>query len=181
MTSKKTDDRLNALARSIGLSLGDATLSEPGTYEYTASHGNPEKRDLTGRWRVESHYVDGIPYAEAYAARRFPDGQPEGLEYESEYEFHAHHCVKRVRVTARLPSGDYEYRLTVALSWRLRGNRLVVQPLIGYQSVSLDGKPAAIQELPGDSAPISIAVERDGERLVLVDGADVKRLCRVLP
>jgi len=178
MTAKQREDRLKELALSIGQTLSEAPVAETGTYEYTASYKNPERHELKGSWRVASHLVDGVPYERLYIENRFPDETPQDVAYDSVYEFYAHHCVKRVLVTANLEKGAYEYRLTVVLSWRIRGNRLTVQPLIGYQYISLDGKPAVIQELPPDPVPLSITVEMDDAALVFTDKADVKRLER---
>lgn len=179
MTAKQQDDRLARLALSIGHSLSESPVAETGTYEYTASFKNAERHELKGSWKVVSHLVDGVPYERVYAEHRFPDETPKELSYDSMYEFHTHHCVKRVLVTARLEKGMYEYRLTVVLSWRIREKKLTVQPLIGYQYISLDGKPAVIQELPPDPSPLAIKVEMDGETLVFTDNLDVKRLERI--
>ncbi len=181
MTTKQREDRLEALARSIGQTLSEAPVAETGTYEFTTSYKNPERHELKGTWRVVSHAVNGVPYEELYAANRLVDETPRNLQYQSTYEFHSHHCIKRVMVTADLEKGSYEYRLTVVLSWRIRESRLTVQPLIGYQYISIEGKPAIIQELPPDPSPIGITVEIDDKHLVFTDNADVKRLERIGP
>lgn len=179
MNARKGDERLQNMARAIGQSLREAPVAETGSYEYTASLKSPERHELKGLWRIVSHEVGGEPYAEVYARNRFPDERPASLDYVSTYEFQSHHCIKRVFVSAEIAKGVYEYRLTVVLSWRIRERRLTVQPLIGYQYISMDGKPAVIQELPPDPAPIGISVEFDGDILVFTDGQDVKRLERV--
>jgi hypothetical protein len=188
MAKKKPNEDRDRLAASLAASLPDSG----GGYQVSSAFSAPERRRFLGTWAIAEHTVEGRPYVEAFAAHALRGaaqgdgerGAPALLDpvYAAVYDFRDSICVKKVQVSgiAELPGGraEYSYRMSVAISWELGRGFLIVRPELGYQSTSLDGKPAAVKELArsGESARINYRFE--GEQLVLEEGSDFKRLTR---
>ena len=179
--SARIDGREDLL-RVAGSLSSRAEARGPGSYEISAALAMPSRRKLIGLWRVEEHLIADRPYLEVFVAQQLRGMRLlEGL-YAASYEFREFLCIKKVSIDGLLPSegGDvnYEYRLTVALSWRPgQGKSLIVRPEIGYQMTTLGGKPLACKDLPASGEEQRLSWRMEGKDLILEEGDD-KRLLR---
>jgi hypothetical protein len=182
MAVRKRNKERDRLASSLVSSLGASLPDSGGSYEVSSAFTVPERRRFLGTWAIAEHTVDGQPYIDTFAAsvlRGAPLFEP---SYASIYDFREAICVKRVMIQGlvELPEGraEFSYRLSAAVSWELERGFLVVRPELAYQSTSLDGKSAAVRELPssGERTRIAYRFERGG--ILLEEGADVKFLTR---
>jgi hypothetical protein len=179
MARKKATEDLDKLAASLFASLPDSG----GGYEVSSAFAAAERRRFLGAWAISEHTVDGRPYVEAFAAsalRGLPLLEP---SYASIYDFRDSLCVKKVLISGfiELPEGraEYAYRMSVAISWVIGRGFLLVRPELGYQTTTLDGKPAAVKELGAAGEEARIGYRFEGKILVLEEGLDMKHLERV--
>lgn len=154
----------------------------PASYEISSALAQPAKRKLLGRWEVYEHHIGDRPFLELFCAQQLKGAELSDGLYQASYEFRDSLCIKKVLIDGLLPSDEggvpYEYRLTVALSWRPgQGKSLVVRPEIGYQLTLLDGKPLACKDLPATGEEQRIAWRLEGADLVLEEAED-RRLLR---
>jgi hypothetical protein len=176
--NKERDRLSSSLASSFGASLGGSE----GGYELSSAYLAPERRRFLGAWSIEEHSVDGRPYIEAFAASASKEGSLLEPSYAAIYDFRDSICVKKVLIGGLLDlsagRAQYSYRMSVALSWELGRGCMLVRPELGFQSTSLDGRPAAVKELAATGERLRIAYRFEGETLVLEEGTDLKRLVR---
>jgi hypothetical protein len=173
--------RLQELTGSISGAIDSAGNDEAVAYEFSTSYSEPKEKMLEGKWEVVEHTVDGEAYAEAFAKRTFGEGAA-NVVYEAEYDFTGCICVKRVVIHGTIDAVDgrleCEYRMSVALARELNGDILSVRPLIGYQYTIVDGRTAAVRDLPEAGEWIKIKISFDEGFLTLTDGTDIKKLGR---
>ena len=156
-----------------------------GIYEISSALAMPSRRRLIGLWRVEEHLIGERPYLEVFIAQQLRGmGLLDGI-YAASYDFREFLCIKKVSIDGLLPTEDgdvnYEYRLTIALSWRpSQGRSLVVKPEIGYQMTMLGGKPLACKDLPASGEEQRISWRMEGKDLILEEGDDRRLLRKVL-
>ena len=178
MAARKRNKERDRLAFSLASSLPDSG----GGYEISAAFTAPERRRILGEWTIAEHLVDGVPYIELFSRTAVRDAALLDGVYISIYDFREYVCVKRVRIRGlvELAGGrvEYLYSMSLAISWELGRGYLTVRPELGYQSTSLDGKMAAVKELPSSGERTRVGYRFEGEALVLEDGADFKRLTR---
>ncbi len=93
-------------------------------------------------------------------------------------------CIKKVTIYCELDLSEktsiYEFRMNVVLSWELKSATIQVRPVLGYQYSILDGKPAAVRDLPETNAWMSLTVRFEDECMILEDGTDFKKLERII-
>ena len=73
---------------------------------------------------------------------------------------------------------SFDFRMNVALSWELKPGTLNALPMLGYQYTSIDGKPAAVKDLPPMDTWIIMPLRFEDDIMILEDGNDVKKLGR---
>ena len=156
----------------------------PTVYEISSALAMPSRRKLMGRWDVVEHLIGGRAFLEVFVEQQLKGAELEGGQYSASYEFRENLCIKKVFIDGLIPSEEvglrYEYRLTIALSWRPgQGKTLIVMPEIGYQLTMLDGKPMACKDLPSAGEEQRLAWRLDGKDLVLEEGNDRRLLHRV--
>jgi len=182
MSAKNVKNKLSEMTDMIAGSLDFSKPETPSNYEYSASYFSSKEKQILGSWKVLDHDVDGVPYPEVFCAGTFRDIRTENVSYEATYEFSQNICVKRVLIYGSLDISDkqtgFDFRMSVALSWDLKGGTLNVRPVLGYQYTSIDGKPAAVKELPPTDASIHLNFRFEDENLILEDGVDIKKLGR---
>jgi len=182
MSTKNAKDKLSEMTDMIAGSLDFSTPDNPSNYEYSASYFSSKEKQILGSWKVLDHAVDGVPYPAVFCASTFRDINTENVSYEATYEFSLNICVKRVLIYGNLDVSKnqtgFDFRMSVALSWDMKGGTLNVRPVLGYQYTSIDGKPAAVKELPPTDACIHLNFRFEGDYLMLEDGLDVKKLGR---
>jgi hypothetical protein len=182
MSTKNAKDKLSEMTNMISGSMDPSATESQSKYEYSASYSASKEKRILGSWTVLDHAVDGVPYPEVFCAGTFRDIETENVHYEATYEFSTNICVKRVLVYGNLVVPDkqtsFDFRMSMALSWDLKGGTLNVRPVLGYQYTSLDGKPAAVKELPPTDSWIRLNFRFDEDFLTLEDGLDVKKLGR---
>jgi len=157
----------------------------PSAYEVSSALAMPSRRKLMGRWEVIGHLVGGEPFLNAFVAQQLKAVELVDGVYAASYEFRENLCIKKVSIDGLIPSDEgeirYEYRLTVALTWRPgRGRTLIVKPEIGYQLTMLDSKPASCKDLLASGEEQSLVWHLEGKDLVLEEGGD-RRLLRRIP
>jgi hypothetical protein len=190
MSIKKTRNKLEEIAGTISGLQKNADDTGTGDYEFSAVYSGPRKSQITGLWKIAEHTVDGRDYLDVFCAGNFRDVLPVNMTYDATYEFTQNLCIKRVLVCGELNLSDeqadgiartvlYEYRMNMVLSWQLAPLIIRVQPVIGYQYSSLDGKPAAVKDLPPTDAWLGLSVRFENGCMILEDGTDIKRLVRV--
>lgn len=173
------------LLRVAGSLKSSAEAGERVTYEISAALAMPSRRKLLGRWQVEEHLIAGQPYLEFFNAQQLRGAGLLQGRYSASYEFKEFLCIKKVSIDGLLPSDEgeinYEYRLTVALSWRPgQGKNLIVKPEIGYQMTMLGGKPFVCKDLPTSGEEQRITWRLEGKDLVLEEGDDRRLLRRIM-
>ncbi len=153
-----------------------------GAYRLSSASSDAERRRFLGSWTMAEHTVDGLPYVESFAATALRGAALLEPSYASVYEFRDSLCVKRVMIGGFLEldggRAEYSYRMSVAISWELGPGLLLARPELGYQSTSIDGKPAAVKELGAAAGEMRIGYRFEGAFLVLEEGLDFKRLSR---
>ena len=159
---------------------GDLGLA--GSYEVSSAFAAPARKKLMGLWIVEEHLIGGIPFIERFQAQQLKGARLSDALFKASYEFREYLCIKRVEVEGVLATeeGDlpYEYRLSLALSWRPGvGKSLIVKPEIGYQVTRLEGSPLSFRELLDSGKESALEYRFDGKDLVLEEGED-RRLLR---
>jgi hypothetical protein len=179
--AKKKDrgsESLGKLANSIAASLPDSG----GEYQLSTAFSAPERRRFLGPWAIALHTVGGRPYVEAFAERALRDAALIDPTYRATYDFRESLCVKKLRISGLvdLPEGrtEYDYRMSMAISWELGRGFLLVRPELGYQSTSLGGAPAAVKEFDSSGDSIKILYRFEDASLILEEGSDFKRLDR---
>jgi len=182
MSTKKPRNKLSEMTDLIAGSLDFSNAENSSNYEYSAAYFTSKEKQIIGLWKVIEHTVDGVPYSEVFCANTFRDINAENVGYEATYEFSQNLCVKRVLLYGDLDiSGkktSFDFRMNVALAWELKPGALSVRPVLGYQYTSIDGKPAAVKDLPPTDAWISMPFRFEEEFMILEDGNDVKKLGR---
>lgn len=182
MNSKNLKNRLTEMTGGISESLNAAGTTADGGYEYSAAYAEPKGPRLTGLWRVIEHMVGDMPYARVFAAKAFPDIEPEYINYEATYEFHKSLCIKRISISGEVETDEQstkiEYHLTMTLFWELKGDIFSLKPLIGYQYSCIDGKPTEVRELPPETEWIKTQVSFEDGNMILQNDNDVKILQR---
>lgn len=182
MTAK--NDALDDITRAAATLGRRPEGKDQGGYEISSALATPARRKLMGSWEVREHHVAGIPYPEVFATQQLKGIKLRDGVYQASYEFREWLCIKKVAIDGILPSEEedlhYEYRLTVALSWRPGpGKTLVVRPEIGYQLTLIDGQPLACKDLPVSGEEIRLSWRIEEGELVLEEGDDKKLLRRV--
>jgi len=182
MSTKNAKDKLSKMTDFLADSLDFSSTEAPPAYEYSASYFSAKEKQILGSWKVLDHVVDGVPYSEVFCANAFRDVKTENVCYEATYEFSQNICVKRVLLCGDLDASErkdsFGFRMNVALEWNLKGGTLNARPVLGYQYTSIDGKPAAVKDLPPTDSWIHIILRFEGDNLILEDGVDVKKLGR---
>jgi hypothetical protein len=183
MSEKKPKNKLAEMTALISGSLEAAGAPPPGGYEYSTAYLAPKAKQIFGTWKVIEHTIDGNPYPDVFCAGTFRGIPAANVQYDATYEFSAGLCVKRLRMYGELEvSGNtsvFDYRMNVALSWELKPGFILALPVLGYQYTSLDGKPAAVKDLPRANEWMRLAVRFEYDYMVLEDGSDIKTLARV--
>jgi len=178
MASKKKVDERSRLMAGLAASLPDAG----GVYRLSTASSDAERRRFLGSWAMAEHTVDGLPYVESFAATTLRGAVLLEPSYASVYDFRDSLCIKRVIIGGflELEAGraEYSYRMSVAISWELGPGLLLARPELGYQTTSIDGRPAAVKELGSSAGELRIGYRFEGDCLVLEEGLDFKRLSR---
>lgn len=179
--SEKHNHKLEELTNNISHSLENQAESSC-EYMYSTSLMTPKARQLAGIWRVTEHTVNGVPYAEVFASNSLKDTDHDRLTYEATYEFGGNLCIKRVLIYGDIIANgekeDYEYRMSMVLTWELGHDTISVLPVLAYQCSSIDGSPVSVRELPHSNFRIELKYTLDANTLILEDGTDVKKLER---
>jgi hypothetical protein len=154
------------------------------TYEISSALAMPSRRRLMGRWEVVEHLIGGLNFLDCFVAQQLKGAELVDGAYVASYEFRENLCIKKVCIDGLIPSEEgelrYEYRLTVALSWRpSQGKTLIVRPEIGYQLTMLDAKPAACKDLLVSGEEQRLLWRFEGKELILEEGDDRRILRRV--
>ena len=178
-------NKLAHITETISTSLEDLLVTGNGDYEFSTSYGGSKARILTGRWKVNEHTVNGIPYARKFAESKFGDAEHSEPVYESTFEFIKNVCIKRVMLYTEIESGDahkkihYDYRMSLVFIFELHKESISVLPVLGYQTVSIDNEPGAVKELASSNEWLPFGIKFEKDSIILEDGTDIKKLGRV--
>lgn len=179
----KHKNKLTQMTDMISGALESTNTPSGANYQYSAAFTVPKAKQIVGIWKVIEHTVDGVPYTEAYAAATFKGLQLNNINYSATYEFSQNLCIKKVSIYGELDISStisiYEYRMNVVLTWELKPGNIQVLPVLGYQYSCLDGKPAAVKDLPPTTTPLNLTVRFENEFMILEDGTDIKKLGRL--
>lgn len=164
-------------------SMGASTAETNSHYEYSTAYTAPKAKQIYGSWQVTEHTVDDIPYPDLFCKATFKDIPTANIGYDAVYDFKPNLCIKKVRIYCEFDNADtvstYEYRMNVVLTWELKPNSIEAIPVLGYQYSVLDGKSAAVKDLPPSTEIIHLSLKFEDDVMILEDGTDIKTLERV--